>query len=252
MKQQMKMINRMLTGAGGLMIANTTRLWMSTLEYQAAFYERSIDPAHPEFKGPCIFLFWHEYIPFLFYLRGHCNIAMLLSRHQDAEWLSQAAGHMGFQTVRGSTNRGGAAALRELIRAANQMNLTITPDGPRGPRRRLASGCIYLSSRLEIPLVAIGLGYDRPWRYRRAWDQFALPRPGSRARAVCSPKLQIPTNLDRDGIEHYRQTVERMLNTMTEEAEAWATSGERPKLRVPVQRQGTPRQAEVLKVRRAA
>ncbi len=223
----MRITSDFIMKLGGLAITGMTRRWMSTLEYQAAFYDVDVDPASPGFQGPAIFLFWHEYIPFLFYLRGHCQIAMLLSRHQDAEWLSQAARHMGFDTIRGSTSRGGVAALRELMRTSETMNLTITPDGPRGPRRRLAAGCIYASSRLGIPLVPIGLGYDTPWRSRRAWDQFAVPRPYSRARAVAGPKIQIPAGVDREGVEYYRQRVERTLNRLTTLAEQWAESGQR-------------------------
>ncbi len=241
----MRINNLFLMKLGGLGIATLTRSWMSTLSYRVVYYDASVDPASPLFRGPGIFLFWHEYIPFLFYLRGHCHIAMLLSRHQDAEWLSQATRHMGFDTVRGSTNRGGVAALRELMRASRTLNLTMTPDGPRGPRRRLAPGCIYLASRLGIPLIPIGLGYDRPWRWRQAWDQFAVPRPYSRARAVVGPKLYLPSDLDRTGVERYRQQVEEMLNTMTDAAERWATShgsyiGEQPLFR-----QGRPRYHEM-------
>ena len=117
---------------------------------------------------------------------------MLLSRHQDAEWLSHAARFMGFGTIRGSTGRGGVAALRALVRTGETMNLAITPDGPRGPRRHLAAGCIYASSRLHIPLIPIGLGYDRPWRSRRAWDQFAVPRPYSRRGPSPGPPCGFP------------------------------------------------------------
>ena len=102
-----------------------------------------------------------------------------LSRHRDAEILSHAAHHLGFEFVRGSTNRGGVAALRELLAKSRTMHLTITPDGPRGPRRQLAPGCVYLASKLGLPLVVMGYGYDRPWRVRSAWDQFAIPRPYS-------------------------------------------------------------------------
>jgi lysophospholipid acyltransferase (LPLAT)-like uncharacterized protein len=221
----MRLGKRFLGGCGGLGITWFTRGLMGTLDYRAAFYDETVDPVHPRFAGPAIFLFWHEYIPFLFYLRGNCHIAMLLSRHQDAELLSRAAGHMGFQTVRGSTNRGGVGALRGLFRRSrNRMNLAITPDGPRGPRRRLAQGPIFLSAKLQIPLVAIGLGYDRPWRMP-TWDQFALPRPFCRARAVVSPRLQIPAGLDRAGLERYRQQVERLLCRLTEDAECWAAEG---------------------------
>ncbi len=208
-----------LAGFGMIKSVNT---WMSTLNYRMVRYERQSDPADELFAGPVIFVFWHEYIPFPMYLRPHCRLAMLLSQHQDAEVLSHAARFAGLEVVRGSTHRGGTAALRELLDRGKGMNLAITPDGPRGPRRVLAQGAIYLSSRLQVPLVALGVGYDRPWRYRRAWDQFAIPRPFSRARAVLGPRIQIPADLERDQIESQRRRIEQHLNQLTSLAESWA------------------------------
>ena len=135
-------------------------------------------PSSPQCRGNKLYLFWHEYILIPLYLRGHCNLSMLLSRHRDAEILSHIAYHLGYDFVRGSTNRGGVAALRELLAKSRQMHLTITPDGPRGPRRRMAPGPIYLASKLGMPLVLMGYGSDRPWRLR-SWDRFAVPRPFS-------------------------------------------------------------------------
>jgi len=211
---------------GGFLAAHAVRGWMSTLDYQGAFYDPAMDTAHPDWSGQKIYIFWHEYILFPLYLRGHNNLAMLLSRHQDAEMLSHAAHHLGYEFVRGSSRKGGATALRELLRRSGRMNLAITPDGPRGPRRKLAQGPIYLSSKLGLPIVAMGLGFERPWRMP-TWDRFALPRPGTRARGVVSPAIHIPADLDRDGLEHYRLVVERLLNGLTDEAEAWAASGQR-------------------------
>jgi len=211
---------------GGLAVYSFVRQWMSTLDYKALMYDPTVDPASENFQPSMIFVFWHEYIPCPFYLRPHCNIAMLLSRHRDADWLSEAARHMGFSTVRGSTRRGGDQALRELARASRRMNLAITPDGPRGPRRTLAPGCIFLASKLNLPLVPFGIGYDRPWRMP-TWDHFALPRPYSRARLVVGPRLHIPADLDRDGLEWHRQQMETTLNQLTTEAELWAESGHR-------------------------
>jgi lysophospholipid acyltransferase (LPLAT)-like uncharacterized protein len=216
---------------------------MGTLDYRGAFYDPTVDPAHPGFRGPGIFLFWHEYIPFLFYLRGNCNIAMLLSRHQDAEWLSRAARHMGFSTVRGSSNRGGTRALRELtLQTRDRTNLAITPDGPRGPRRRLAPGAIYLSSRLGIPLVVIGLGYDHPHRMP-TWDRFAVPRLFTRARAIIGPAVQIPSDLDRAETERYRKQVEDLLNHLSDAAQDWAESGRGMESQRAVGRQGSRRRS---------
>ena len=202
------------------------RGWMRTLDYRAAFYDETIDPVRRDFQGPKIFVFWHEYILMPLYMRGHCDLAMLLSKHRDADLLFHVAHYLGFSCIRGSTARGGATAVREMFRACEHLNIAITPDGPRGPRRTLAAGPIYLASKLGLPLVAMGFGYDRPWRLN-SWDRFAIPRPGSRARAVVSPQIQIPANLDRDGVEYFRQRVEGVLNCLSEDAEQWATAGTR-------------------------
>jgi lysophospholipid acyltransferase (LPLAT)-like uncharacterized protein len=222
----MKLESPLLNKVGGLLASVGVRHWMSTLDYKVAYYDRAVDPLLPQCQGQKIYIFWHEYILFPLYLRGHCNLAMLLSRHRDAEVLSRVAYHLGFEFVRGSSNRGGVAALRELLRRSRHMHLTITPDGPRGPRRRLAPGAVYLASRLGLPLVLMGFGYDRPWRFN-SWDRFALPRLGSRARTVVTPEIFVPPDLDRDGIEHYRQRIEDLLNWLTTEAETWAESGKR-------------------------
>jgi lysophospholipid acyltransferase (LPLAT)-like uncharacterized protein len=223
----MKIESPFLHKLGGLLGSVAVRWWMSKLDYKVVYDDPAIDPIFPECQGQKIYIFWHEYILFPLYLRGHTNMAMLLSRHRDAEILSYAAHHLGFEFVRGSTNRGGVGALRELLAKSRDMHLTITPDGPRGPRRRLAPGCVFLASKLGLPLVAMGFGYDRPWRIRRAWDEFAVPRLGSRARAVVSGEVFIPPDLDRAGLEYHRQQVEDLLNRLTGEAEAWAASAAR-------------------------
>ena len=225
--------NSFLVGLGGLLGTRAVRLWMGTLDYQVAYYDPATDPALPQCRGQKIYLFWHEYILFPFFLRGHCNLAMLLSRHRDAEILSRAARHMGFELVRGSTRRGGVAAIRELLRKSRNMHLTITPDGPRGPRRRMARGSVFLASRLGLPLVLLGFGYDRPWRVK-TWDRFAIPRPGSRARCVPSPQIHVPPDLDREGLEHFRVRIERVLTRLTREAEAWAESSTRKLGQIPL------------------
>lgn len=223
----------LINGSAGLAATAVVRSWMGTLDRQVAYYDRSVDPVYPECTTPKLYLFWHEYILFPLHLRGHCHLTMLLSRHRDADILSAVARLMGFEFVRGSTNRGGITALRSLMRQEG-MHLTITPDGPRGPRRRLALGPIYLASRLGMPLVLLGCGFDRPIRLG-SWDRFAVPRLFSRARAVVSPAITVPADLDRSGLEKYRQYVENLLNRLTTESETWAESGTRRRGQQPME-----------------
>src|SRR5688500_9202849 len=170
---------------------------MATLECQVAYYDPVVDPTREEYDGrQRIYVFWHEYLLLPLYMRGHCNLSMLVSRHRDGEFIARVGQHMGFEFVRGSTTRGGVSALLEMRDRSRKMNLAVTPDGPKGPRRVMAPGAVFLASRLNMPLVIIAIGYDRPWR-AGSWDRFALPRPFSRARAIVGPQIEIPSDVDR-------------------------------------------------------
>jgi len=232
----------------GYVAAQGIRAWMSTLHYRAFWHDQTVDPRF-ECEQPRIYVFWHEYILLPLYLRPHCNLAMLLSRHKDADILARVAHHTGFGCVRGSSNKGATAALLELTRRGKNTHLTITPDGPRGPRRKLAIGPVYLASRLGLPIVPLGFGLDRPWRMK-SWDSFAVPRPFSQVRGIIGPEIRVPAGLERGELEFHRQDVEQRLTALTVEAEQWAASGAHREGEVPerkrsiTQRRAQPSPAE--------
>lgn len=219
------MLTESMNGLAGLLASKLLRRWMATLDYRACYADPQVDPAR-SYGSPRIYVFWHEYMLFPLYLRGNCHISMLMSRHKDADILARLAKLFGFGCVRGSTFRGGAAALRELAHCARRQHIAITPDGPRGPRRVMAQGPVYLASTLGMPIVALGFGYNQPWRMK-SWDRFATPRPFSRARAWVSEEVWIPPALGRDGIEFHRKRVQQTLDAVTQRAEAWAATGVR-------------------------
>lgn len=233
---------------GGLLLSLAIRSWMRTLDYRGYHYDESVDVVYDSFQGPVIFLLWHEYVPASFYLRSRNGLGILASRHRDAEWLSQMATMNGFQVFRGSSGRGGVGVLKAIVKAHDFPGFVITPDGPRGPRREMAAGAIFLASKIQAPLILIGIGYQNPWRNHRAWDKFAIPKPGSRVRAILSPRMNIPAELTRDELEHYRLSAERTLNILTVAAEDWAADnrprpGAHPLFRAPSARQPFPTSA---------
>lgn len=211
-----------MTGATGYAIASGIRAWMSTLRYEAIFADRRLDPAEGDI-GPAIYLVWHEYMLTPLYLRAGCRVAILVSKHPDADLLEAIAKSSGFDCVRGSTNRGGVAALRQLAARGEQQHLVITPDGPRGPRRQIAAGPVYLASRLQLPIVPIAVAYDRHWRLS-SWDRFAVPRPFTTGRVMLGNELQVRADLDRAGLEQRRIEIEREFLRLTDEVEAWAAT----------------------------
>jgi lysophospholipid acyltransferase (LPLAT)-like uncharacterized protein len=218
-------LHRASVRLGGTLLAYFIRAWMRTLDARIACYDPTMDPAVDVFRGPAVYVVWHEYLALPPCNRRGCDCTMLLSQHRDAHWLSEMISQFGFKTVRGSTSKGGVKAILKITREHRNTSLVITPDGPRGPRRVLSSGCIYIAGLLGVPIVPLGCGFDRPWRNDRSWDKFAIPRPSSRARIVLGPGISIPRKLTREEIEQYRIYIETILHAVTAESEQWAMDG---------------------------
>lgn len=199
---------------------------LQTVPSRVAYYDVTVDPARPEYDEHCLFVFWHENLSILLPQWSRCPVTLLVSQHRDAHWLKHAADFWGFNVVRGSTTRGGSQAIRRLRKLRDHTSLAITPDGPQGPRRTMAMGPLFLASRLQMPLVPVGVGFDRPWRLN-TWDRFAVPRPFARARIVMGPKLRISPTHKREQLERCRQGTERLLNELTGFAGRWAEDGGR-------------------------
>jgi len=217
----MKLSHPIAIRFASLILSGVIRGWLGTLDIRSLAAEGT-DPL----SGPRrIYLFWHEMMLLPAYAYARLGIATLVSRHRDGELIAQVAGMLGGRTIRGSTNRGrdrgGAAALREMIRPGRHRHVCITPDGPRGPRRVVNIGAVYLASRSAMPLVPVGMGFDRPWRVG-SWDRMALPRPFTRARAVSAPPICVPGELDPDALEPWRQRVQDALDAVQARAEALA------------------------------
>jgi lysophospholipid acyltransferase (LPLAT)-like uncharacterized protein len=215
----MKLRNPWLIRVGAFFAAWLIRLWLRTLIYRLVYAPGSC--RHPtDGKGErFIYALWHEAI--LFPLIFHSRIRVLVSQHADGEWIARVCRHLRYGVVRGSSTRSGIRALLELLRHGRDSNLLVIPDGPRGPRRQVQPGLVYLASRTGLPIVVIGVGYDSPWR-ARSWDRFAVPRPFSKAVGVIARPIKVPAGIGREQLESYRQAVEHALLAATEAAERLA------------------------------
>ncbi|MEZ6095054.1 MAG: lysophospholipid acyltransferase family protein [Pirellulaceae bacterium] len=208
-------------------IAGTALPLISQLmDYRVSSFAPENDPAHPNHGSEkCLFVFWHEFIAALIPRWGWRNLTILVSQHRDAEWLNQVAARMGFNMTRGSSTRGGQAAIRRMKQVGMESSLAITPDGPKGPRRQMALGALYIASELQMPIVPIGVALKRHIRLN-TWDRFAVPFPGSKIRVVFGPKIRLPRVDDRQDLDCYRDSVSNSINSMTELAENWLAGNE--------------------------
>jgi lysophospholipid acyltransferase (LPLAT)-like uncharacterized protein len=200
------------------------RLLIGSLRFRYLAGGPVVQPHAPGLGQRYLYCFWHENMLLLAYHFGRPDVLVLISQHADGQLIAEICRHLGFGLVRGSTTRGGIEALRQMVRAGRDAHIAITPDGPRGPRREVQPGLIYLASRTRLPIVAVGIGYRRPWRMR-SWDRFAVPRPGTCARCVTGEPIRVPENAGREELEQYRLRVQATLHRLSDLAERWAEQG---------------------------
>jgi lysophospholipid acyltransferase (LPLAT)-like uncharacterized protein len=207
--------------AGG--IALVLRAWMATVRCHVAAADGQTHPVDPR-RQRFIYAFWHESV--LALTKVKTNVKVLISQSRDGELIAQVCRYLGIGVVRGSSTRGGAAALLELLRT-NEGHLAITPDGPRGPRRRVQGGLVFLAARTGLPILPVGVGFVRAWR-ARSWDRTAVPCPFSSVAAVIGPPLLVPAQIKESHLkesewEEHRLWVESAMLAATAAAEHWAS-----------------------------
>jgi lysophospholipid acyltransferase (LPLAT)-like uncharacterized protein len=153
---------------------------------------------------PAIVAFWHERLPLMPALmrvareeaRG-VRVCALVSRHTDGRFLGGLLRRFGLDVVHGSTGRdgrerGGAAGVRALVeRLATGEHVAITPDGPRGPRRRAAPGVAQLAGIAGAQVLPCAAQTSRKL-VLPSWDQMVVPLPWGRGTIVCGAAISVP------------------------------------------------------------
>ncbi len=194
------------------------RLWLRTLRVHVRSADGRRHPPDPAAER-FIYAFWHESLLAPAKIRTRAQI--MISQSADGELIAQICHRLGIGVARGSSSRDGAQGLLDMLRDGSGQHLALTPDGPRGPRRRVQAGVVLLASCTGLPIVPVGVGYTRAWR-ARSWDRFAVPWPFSTVVGVLGEPIAVAGQVDRNGMEQTRVRVETMLCEATQAAECWA------------------------------
>ncbi|HEX6939615.1 MAG TPA: lysophospholipid acyltransferase family protein [Longimicrobiales bacterium] len=197
--------------------------WAGSVVLDALFGSATfevVDDAHyapiRERGEPCIFVTWHGRLLPAVYHRRHEGITALVSRSKDGEYIARVLRHWGYETVRGSSSRGGARAVRELVRAARAgRSLAISPDGPRGPRQKMKPGALAVAQATGMPVVPIAAGTDRAW-WVEGWDRFLVPKPFARIRVAYGVPQFVPRNADAAEVAALARCLEAELDRLLE------------------------------------
>jgi lysophospholipid acyltransferase (LPLAT)-like uncharacterized protein len=147
------------------------------------------------------------------------KMRVLISLHRDGQLISQVIGCFGQETVSGSTSRGGKEAVAEMLRALeNGDNVSITPDGPRGPARIVTRGTATVSRLSGKPVLPVTFSASRA-RCLNSWDNFMLALPFGRIVFCVGAPIVINKDADDMAEEVGRLTIEQAMNALLETAD---------------------------------
>jgi lysophospholipid acyltransferase (LPLAT)-like uncharacterized protein len=159
--------------------------------------------------SPAVFSFWHEHLPLMPALAMLARrspayhpapIYTLVSQHHDGQFIGSVVRQFGIEPVLGSSSRGGANGLLQLLRLLRRgAMIGITPDGPRGPRRVAARGVAQLAALACVPVLpcaartSLRIGLN-------TWDRMGIPLPFGRGVVVCEPAIMVPRDAWPDAL----------------------------------------------------
>jgi lysophospholipid acyltransferase (LPLAT)-like uncharacterized protein len=199
----------------GWAIAVALRLVYLTLRIR--FVDRADIYARHARGERLVVAFWHDTImlvPLLVTrLRWPGRVVAMLSQHRDAEIAGRALERLGIGTARGSSTRGGIAALRALLAAHRAgADVVVVPDGPRGPRHHAKDGIAQVARATRLPIVVFG-AVASPARRLGSWDRLQVPWPFARV-------VLVSDTVEPGAAADPRQAVQDALERVTAEASA--------------------------------
>ena len=197
------------------------------LSYLLAFYIRLvmftsrkkyiIHPQAKEFMHGhknAIFAFWHGRMMLLPAINPPRKMFVLISKHRDGQLISQVIARFGQKTIEGSSSKGGAEAVRQIVRLLKSGdNISITPDGPRGPNQQVAMGMLTIAKLSGKPIIPVTF-YAKKHKCLKSWDRFMVAKPCGRIK-FCIGAPIIINNAD----EEARVKIEQAMNNLQKHAE---------------------------------
>jgi lysophospholipid acyltransferase (LPLAT)-like uncharacterized protein len=155
-------------------------------------------------------LFHESMLPCAFLYRD-LGYGVAVSRSRDGDLIGATLRSLGYANpARGSSSRGGSAAMRALLRnLAAQTTVAVLVDGPRGPARVAKTGIIALARIAERPIQPVAFS-ARPALRLSSWDRSLIPLPFARVVCAYGDPIEVDPQLERD--DRAEQAAARQLD----------------------------------------
>ena len=166
-----------------------------------------------------IYSVWHDSMIVPVFAGKQPATMALVGQHNDGSYVANILKSAGIPSVRGSSSKGGATALRRLIEDTKDHHIVLTPDGPRGPRRELKPGLTYLAAKTGKPLVPTAFAASRCWKIKGSWTDQMIPSPFAKVVVLAGTPIEVPKKASREELDEYTAKLQTAMDQLNEEAE---------------------------------
>ena len=218
----MKIRNPFLTKLAIAAFTRGVQLLFRTLRREFREKSPGTDPYVVSGAQRFLYCVWHDSIIVPIFAGRHTCSSALVSRHHDGSYIAGMLRMVGISSVRGSTKHGGASAVRQMMTTAKDKHIVITPDGPRGPRRKMQSGIVFLASHTGRAIVPTAYTCIRSWRIKGSWTDLMMPKPFTKIFLVAGEPVEIPPDLSREEVARYTASVQDAMDRLNAEVERMA------------------------------
>jgi len=137
--------------------------------------------------------------------------SILVSHSRDGQIMGDMLEGFGFQTIQGSSSKGGARAMREMLGILKTgRTICFTPDGPRGPLHSVGPAVAFISRSTGFPVIPVGLGVDRAWHMNN-WDSYTIPKPFAKIVSHIGEPIQVPRKVTPEEAEEWGERIRQAL-----------------------------------------
>ena len=167
---------------------------------------------------PFILAFWHGQLMMIsFTWPRNKRINILASAHSDGRFGSIIGSYFKLNNIP-TPSKKSKIALKNIYKLVkNKEYIGITPDGPRGPNKKVSEGIIKLASSLQIPIIPCGYWSSGNFQLK-SWDNFLITLPFSTCYFVWSNPLYIDKKINEKNIEKVKIDLELQLNNNIQKA----------------------------------
>jgi hypothetical protein len=187
---------RVIIRVAGFALYWLIRVIGATLRFEVKGWENFSE------NTPLVYCFWHNRIPIATYFWRHRGIVVMSSRSFDSEYIARFIQRFGYGAARGSSTRGGKAALIQMIRAMRDgKSAALTVDGPRGPVYEAKPGAVLLAAKSNAALLPFSISMNRYWQLP-SWDKIQIPQPFARVIVVIGEQIKVEDDATTHDAKH--------------------------------------------------